>query len=140
MHAGRVMMPDVQNLQQLVERREAVIFAYLYGSFLVSDDPGDIDVAIYLDTAVYRAMRLAGTLTLDLVIPLEMEIETTFNMRADVQVLNEAPLAFRHRIFSSGRLLVDRNPDLRENTESMSHVEFFDFQPRHAEYLQGALV
>jgi hypothetical protein len=42
-------------------------------------------------------------------------------------------------VVSRGRVLLDRSPELREDFELLSRVEYFDFKPRREEYLKEAL-
>jgi uncharacterized protein len=111
-----------------------IAFAYMHGSSIDSSCPDDIDIAVFLFSGTDTA-----SVDMDFSIPLEYEIERALKKKTDVQVINRSPLPFRYRVVSQGVLLIDRAPDLRENFELLSRVEYFDFQPRREEYLKEAL-
>jgi len=94
-------------LERLTERLEGVrelLFAYVHGSFMERDSVRDLDVAIWIgdpDRAFYYTVDFSA----------ELEVEMRFPL--DVQVLNQAPLPFRHYVFTRGRLLFSRDENLR---------------------------
>jgi len=129
------MIVDCKKTAGVLESRREIKFAYLHGSVLTASAPQDIDLAVHLDGRVHEDLRQRGHLSLGFVIPLEMELEGILGLPVDVQVLNDAPLSFRHRVFSTGKLLVDRDQEFRENITNITAVEYFDFRPRREEYL-----
>jgi len=116
-----------------------LLFAYVHGSFLSSAAPRDIDVAIYLNPGRYDDLVAEGELNLGFAIPLEMKLEAIGGHRADIQVLNGAPLSFRYRVISSGVVVVDVDPNARAEFESLSRGEYFDFRPRREEYMREVM-
>ena len=86
-----------------VAQEPAVVFAYVYGSFMDSDMFRDVDVGAYLksdnpDKATAVALDLAQRLTARLRLPV------------DVRVLNGVPVTFRFHVFK-GKLLFHRDDD-----------------------------
>jgi hypothetical protein len=129
------MVSDYKNLQVVLERKDEILFAYLYGSVLTASEPHDLDLGVYLKAEAFEQLRRCGDLSLGFLIPLEMELEGMLRVPVDIQILNGAPLSFRHRVFCTGKLLVDRNQDFREGLVSITAVEYFDFRLRREEYL-----
>ena len=130
---------NAESIRQIVAQTLAgnaeIDFAYLHGSVLESDCPRDIDVAICLGPVRYRLMRDAGRLHFDIVVPLEMNLEQALGRNVDLQVINDAPLSFRARVVSQGRVVCDRNVEARCDFECRARCEYFDFRPRRLEYL-----
>ena len=126
----------VAQLSRILEKKSQVMFAYLHGSALTTENPRDIDIAVYLFNEIFNQYKLNAAISLDFAIPLEMELEKNLQKPVDLQVLNQAPLAFRHRVIKQGRLMVDKNSDLRCDFEYLSRVQYFDFKPRIEEYLR----
>jgi predicted nucleotidyltransferase len=80
------------------------MFAYIYGSVLSSDNPRDIDIAVYLFPMDFEKLSRDGEISLSFAIPLEMDLEEQLKRKVDVQVLNRAPLSFRYRVITDGSL------------------------------------
>ncbi len=129
----------VKNVIAAVLRRaRGVVFAYIHGSFLSSETPGDIDVAVYLDDGEFRRISSDGSPSLDFTIPLEMELETATGFPTDLQLLNEAPLAFRAAVVARGELVLNRDSLLLSDFETITLTEYHDFQPFRRRYLEQA--
>ena len=126
-------------LERTLRAQPEVMFAYLHGSILSSDDPRDLDIAVYLFPEKFEELTQRGELSLSFVIPLEMALEKHLMCRIDIQVLNKAPLGFRYRIVTSGVVVVDKDSNLRCDFEYLSRVEFFDFRPKQKEYMQEVM-
>ena len=115
------------------------MFAYIYGSALSFDKPRDIDIAVYLFPKEFEKLTHDGEVNLSFAIPLEMHLEKQIKRKIDVQVLNRAPLGFRYRVITDGRLIVDKDSNARCDFEYLSRVEYYDFSPRRKEYLQEVM-
>lgn len=125
-----------KNVERILSERPEVLFGYLHGSALSSDNPRDIDVAVFLDPERYENLVSEGELNLTFAIPLEMELEARIGYKVDVQVLNGAPLPFQYRVIETGVLIADKDSDTRCDFESLTRVKYFDFRPRLRAYLQ----
>ena len=113
--------------------RPEIVLAVLHGSFVAGGPYRDIDVAVWVvpadrpDTGWHRyAIDLAAELTVALSAPV------------DVQVLNEAPLAFRYHALG-GQLLVVRDQQFFHDLRERTWDDYFDFLPFARENLRGML-
>ena len=129
----------VSEIKHLLSRHAEISFAYVYGSLLSADNPRDADIAVYLKPSKYKRFVITGELGIEFCIPLEMDLEKDLNCKVDVQVLNEAPLGFRHRVVSSGIVVRDNDIMARLEFESLTRVEYFDFRPKMDEYMQEVM-
>ncbi|MEI6310528.1 MAG: nucleotidyltransferase domain-containing protein [bacterium] len=129
----------VERMVRCLAARQEILFAYLHGSSLCSTQPGDVDLAVYLTEPAFNALDQEHRLTLGFAIPLEMTIEEAISFPVDLQVLNRAPLAFRCRVADEGVVLLDRDPDYREDYELLTRKEYWEFRPKLDAYLQEAL-
>ena len=129
----------IKHLELELSNESRVMFAYIYGSALSSDKPRDIDIAVYLFPIDFEKLSLNGEGSLSFAIPLEMNLEKQAKRKIDVQILNRAPLSFRYRVITDGRLIVDKDSNIRCDFEYLSRVEYYDFSPRRKEYLQEVM-
>lgn len=98
--------------------------AWLYGSTArgTAGAASDLDLAVLLERCPPRT--LAGLPT-----DIQFAIEERVGGRADVVVLNDAPVDLVHRVLRDGRLLVDRNRSARVAFEVRARREYFDLLP-----------
>ena len=94
----------LERLRERFEGVSGVVFAYVYGSFVERDSFRDLDVGVWI-----RSVGDAFYYTVDFSAKLEVEM----GVPVDVQVLNEAPLPFKHYVFTRGRLLFSKDENLR---------------------------
>lgn len=119
-------------LQRRLEARPEIVFAYLHGSFVSGGAYRDVDVAVWVDPA--REPDHGTRYALDLA----LELEQGLAARLDVQVLNDAPLAFRYHALD-GRLLFTRDEEFLDELRARTWGEYFDFAPLARQYLRDAL-
>jgi predicted nucleotidyltransferase len=106
----------IEEITRAVFHDRRIVFAYLYGSFCSGDQGNDIDIAVY-SIKDEDPHQLAADLKIDLYHRTGLPPD-----RFDVRVLNDFDehcdlfaLLYLKNILESGRLLVDKSPDLRAN-------------------------
>ena len=107
-----------------------IVFAYVHGGFVEREYFRDVDVAAFVrdaSEAFSYAVDLSARLESDLGIPV------------DVHVLNEAPLPFRHRVFTEGALLLSRDEGLRLRIVDLTLREYFDLRKLTEEVVKSLL-
>ncbi len=119
-------------LKRRLEDRPEIVFAYLHGSFTAPGPYRDVDVAVWVDPA--RERDHGTRYALDLALWLERGL----GPRVDVQVLNDAPLAFRYHALA-GQLLFTRDDEFLDELRARTWDEYFDFEPFARQYLRDAL-
>jgi hypothetical protein len=120
-------------LQEALEARAEIVFAYLYGSFAEGLPFRDIDVAVYLDPA------FAGVAdTFDYEMNLSVKLTRALGFLVDVHVLNGAPLGFQHSVLQGEVLLVRDEDRLTDFIEQVS-IEYMDFAYLGRRYLLEVL-
>lgn len=129
----------IHTIVSMLRAHPEIVFAYLHGSFLTGNQPRDVDLAVFAVASTFQALEQTHQVTMELSIPLEMEIQEAISLPVDLQVLNQAPLEFRCRVVDHGLLLLDRDPTLREDFELLTRKEYWDFRPILEEHLQEAL-
>ncbi len=92
-----------RRLAEVVAREEAVLFAYLFGSFADGRAFEDVDMAVFLDPE-HRDVLDSLTVHLDL----SARFEEAIGLPVDVILLNEAPLGLKAAALR-GRLLYSRD-------------------------------
>jgi predicted nucleotidyltransferase len=123
-------------IAKILNEQTEVLFGYIHGSILSSDNPRDIDIAVFIDPGFYKELVTQGEVNMGFAIPLEIELERTVGKKVDVQLLNQAPLGFQYQVINGGILVTDKDSDIRADFECMTRVKYFDFRPRVQEYLQ----
>jgi len=119
-------------LRAQLEKQSEILFAYVFGSFLESDRYNDVDVAIFLeDGNLMRNDRWYD-------IRLASELEKAAGVAVDLVILNTAPDHLIHRI-SSGKVIVDKDPEGRVEFIVNAWKRYFDFRPKREAYLAELL-
>jgi predicted nucleotidyltransferase len=103
----------------------AVLFAYVFGSFIEERDPADLDLAVYLDPG-----RIEGARELDEQIALTGLAERLSGLPVDVVILNTVPLGLRLAALK-GRLLFSKDEESR-----YSFIERTGLQAMDTTYLR----
>jgi len=109
----------VETLKEKLENVDEIVFAYLHGSFLERESFRDIDVAIWL-----KRKEKAFQYTVDFSAKLEAEMKIPI----DIQVLNEAPLPFKHHVLTKGRLLFSKDENLRQKLADLTIRQYIDLK------------
>lgn len=106
---------------------EDIIFVYLFGSFITERPFSDIDLGIFTNSELNNP--------LDYELDLESKLERVVKYPVDVRILNRAPLSFCCNVIRYGKLIMDRNRNLRSDFESRVLRQYFDFMPFRRRYL-----
>ena len=131
-----ILSEIINPIKHILSKHTEIAFAYIHGSILESERPRDLDIALFIYYASYEKLTERGELSIGFAIPLEMEMEKRVNMKTDIQILNQAPLSFRHRVVKQGLLVIDNDVNLRCHFEYLSRYEYFDFLTRREEHFQ----
>lgn len=121
----------IQKLISLLGYKDEILFAYMHGSFLVSKNFRDIDIAVYLDEANSKEQ-------LKYELRLEEELTRELNYPVDVRSLNQAPPSFAYAVIKNGRRILVNDEDKRVDFEMRTLQKYFDFLPFLRRYLQEA--
>ena len=116
------ILSRIQDVQELLEREDKVIFAYLFGGMALGriTPLSDVDIAIYLANKTDFS-----TYELELFVKLTEVLGTS---ELDLIVLNTSPLSLAGRILQNKQILVDKVPHQRYEYESLTLRKFFDFR------------
>ncbi|MBI3393977.1 MAG: nucleotidyltransferase domain-containing protein [Nitrospirae bacterium] len=90
-----------------MRRDPRIVFAYLYGSALESQEPRDIDIAVYL-ARPEDPFRVAADLKVAISRGTGLPAD-----RLDIRVIDNVDDLLYLRDVLNGRLLVDKDPELR---------------------------
>lgn len=122
-------------IQTFLEQQQGYVAAYLFGS--TAEGTGrpwsDIDVALLLagdpdpETAMQTRLQVAAGL------------EALSGRSVDVIVLNQAPPLLRFQVIQRGRVLVDRDPEIRYLFQARTMSEYYDAR-RYLDFHFGHLV
>lgn len=115
-------MRIICSIINVLEKDPRIVFAYLYGSAINEGQYRDIDIGVYIsnkEDALGVSSDIKVALSLKTGIPPD---------QFDVQIINNTDnLVYLGEVLN-GKLLVDKDPDLRGN-----FIEYFSMRYREAE-------
>jgi hypothetical protein len=104
-----------------------IVAVYLFGSFNTGDRFSDIDLAVLFRHDLENPLGFE--------IDLETELEKEVRYPVDVRVLNSAPLSFCEHVIRGGRVIVDRDSNIRADYQGKILKQYFDFALFRRRYL-----
>ncbi|GAB4406580.1 MAG: nucleotidyltransferase domain-containing protein [Thermodesulfovibrionales bacterium] len=120
----------VRILRDCLEKRQEIIFAYIYGSFAEGLPFRDIDVAVYVDErAVPRDEAIDYGLKISAIIGMETGISPL-----DIKVINYAPVGLKYYA-TKGILLFSKDEDIRCDFLEETWKRYFDLLPKRRQIL-----
>ena len=118
-----------EKIREVLEGRNEIILAYLYGSSVRGHlrDDSDLDLGIVLNKGfdpdpLYTAQ-----------IARKIEMQTHFDRELDVRILNGMPPRFLRQVID-GELVFSRNESERVNFEMQVIDSYLDFKPFYEQY------
>ena len=124
---------EIENIfRKIFLQNEEIIAAYLYGSFLYSENYEDVDIGLLIHNKfkpdVMFEAQLAGKL--------EQIFKDTYNAfkTVDVRILNRKPLRFLFSLLKNSKIIYSKNDLERVKFETKIIKEYLDFKPHHEIY------
>lgn len=108
-----------EKLKSFFLSKEEIIFGYLFGSVVNSDEYRDIDIAVCMK-AIPDLMRQGK---------LQSELNNLFEDKIDLVILNKLPNknpAFAYEVVTKGELLFNKNPSVHTAYKSTALQHYFD--------------
>lgn len=131
MHKKKYIVEDKKHLIEkaaaVLQTKEYVLFAYIFGSFTTDKSFNDIDVGIFI-----HGEKPRSRLTLEL----ELELENALCFPVDMRIINNAPVSFIYNVLKSGVVIVDKNISQRADFEGLICKKYFDYTHLRDEYLR----
>ena len=109
-------------IKEALLAREEILFAYIHGSFLSLSDFRDIDVALFINPE-----EVSSEQSFDYSFRLSVELSHLTAQDIDIQIVNYAPLGFRHSVCKNGRLLFSRDETLRTDLMEETSLDYIAF-------------
>ena len=110
------------------QQYDEILAVYIFGSFISERHFSDIDIGII------TAMDLSKPPDFEL--KLENRLEKLIKYPVDIRILNRAPISFSQNVFRTGRVIIDKNPNMRADFQGRILKQYFDFSPFRQRYLQ----
>jgi len=121
----------IKQIKKFLISRDEIIFCYLHGSFLDNFNFQDIDVALYIDQKKITIQK-----AFDYSFQLSSDLSKQTGLDIDIQIMNYAPLGFKHSVLKNGKLLFSQDDNLRlDIIESVSR-EYMDFFELAIQYIR----
>jgi len=133
MHKKNLFIKDKKHLIEkaaaVLQSKEYIVFAYIFGSFTAETSFNDIDFGIFIHGENPKS-------PLALEFELELELENTLGFPVDMRIINNAPVSFVYNVLKSGVVIVDKNISLRADFEGLICKKYFDYTHLRDEYLR----
>jgi predicted nucleotidyltransferase len=123
-----------ENLKRKLSSRGEIIFSYIHGSFLDNYPFRDIDIAIYVDQEKINSQQ-----AFDYSFQLSLDLSKGKGVEIDIQIMNYAPLGFRHSVLKNGKLLFSKNEKLRLDLIENTSLEYIDFYELSLQYIHDVV-
>ena len=138
MKSGKQVNKDdvIRKIRDVIEKDNSILFAYLHGSFLESNNYNDIDVAVYLKEGKEIIPLEIQEKEFKLSSMLEQKCRST---RFDVRILNLAPISFKYQVINNGLLLFTKDEDKLTDFEMATIPQYLDFSIYRKRYLREVL-
>ncbi|NOR22518.1 MAG: nucleotidyltransferase domain-containing protein [Candidatus Aminicenantes bacterium] len=124
----------VENLKKKLSSRNEIIFSYIHGSFLDNYPFHDIDIAVYVDQE-----KIISQKAFDYSFQLSLDLSKETGFEIDIQIMNYAPLGFRHSVLKNGILLFSKNEKLRLDLIENISLEYIDFYELSLQYIHDVV-
>ena len=117
---------QLKKLKDHLSQKEEIIFAYIYGSVARDQDTrlSDIDLAVYIDEDKKPEAGPFGYRS-DLI----TELQPLAGNDIDLIILNDASNLLAYNVFKEGKLLFNKDPDLRTRVQARTVDKYLDFLP-----------
>ena len=118
----------IKDIVSALTKHDEIVLAYVFGSFVHSGHFSDIDLGILVKE------KLVTPLNIEL--KLEIALEDIVHYPVDVRILNHAPLSFCQNVIRYGRVVLERDANLRADFTGNILKQYFDFAPFRRRYLR----
>jgi len=125
---------DVKRIIRYFKDTDEVSALYIFGSAGKGKTTGesDIDIAVLIDESKLKRRNF------ELLKRKYYAVSPTFSLRSvDIVILNTATPFLKHQILKTGRILFDKNRDLRVRFTERAITEYLDYKPIEDIYLKA---
>ena len=125
---------DIKRIINFFKERDEVSALYLFGSAARdrATDESDIDIAVLIGRAGLTKKDIERFRTK------YYEASPHFSLRrVDIVILNTAPTFLKYQVIKTGKILFDRNRNLRVQFTERTINEYLDFKPIQDIYLDA---
>ena len=116
----------INKIKEYLNKRQEILFAYIFGSFVESEEFSDVDIALYVD----------GEFSLKYEFEIEDDLERILKLPVDARVINNAPVSFAYGVLKDGMLIKDN--DVRTDFQMIKFKEYMDYVHLRDEYIRDA--
>jgi len=121
----------IDKIKEFIRKQSYVQLSYLFGSSATGNQGplSDIDIAFYL-----KNLNKEQLFKKELLLRAELKNILKTNKLIDVVIMNEAPLTLNFEIIKDGKIIFERNKDLRIDVETRIMSRYLDrryYDKRH---------
>lgn len=118
-----------KKLKSALEKKDYILFAYLFGSQATgkTNKDSDVDIAVYLSESLEKDF-------FNIRLKLIEEFNIALQKEVDVIILNTAAPFLRFVVIQEGKILTNRNPSKEIEFKLKSMSEYFDYKITFEKY------
>lgn len=117
-----------KKIEKMIQEREEIIFAYLFGSFIDEEKFNDVDIGIYINENSVKTNNSFYE------IELANQLEEILNIPVDIINLNSTSESVVYRA-TQGQLIKNTDDNFRINFITTSWKKYWDYKILIKEYL-----
>ena len=114
----------VEKIKKYLRNKNEVMYAYIFGSFLIKENYHDLDIALYLDKEFDKNDFVEYPYGYESKIM--TELEQLLKQRIDIVIMNNAGITILQRIINKGKLIVSKNDKHRIDYENYIRKLYID--------------
>ena len=133
-------MEHIDKIKNFISKQKYIQLSYLFGSSATGKTGplSDIDIALYLNPNLSRKQFFMK----ELLLRSELGKILKTNKLIDVVIMNETPVSLNFEIIKHGKIIFERNRDLRINIETEIMSRYLDrryYDKRHLKNFLGKI-
>uniref|UniRef100_A0A7C5V1L8 Nucleotidyltransferase domain-containing protein n=1 Tax=Caldicellulosiruptor owensensis TaxID=55205 RepID=A0A7C5V1L8_9FIRM len=115
----------VKILKEYFDKEDAVVFAYLFGSYAKGKEhkQSDVDIAVYINELIAKDPKKV----LEFQVKHMSNISDMLKREVDLVILNQASPLLRHEVISEGILLLEKDHNKLVNFKKVSFYYYQDW-------------
>jgi predicted nucleotidyltransferase len=122
----------IERISSQLKRQKNIIFAHIFGSFVLEKKFSDIDIGIFV-------ANKSNINSLNFELKMEKEIQSLVHFPVDVRIVNNAPLSFVYHMIKEGILIKDEDPSERADFEGLIFKKYLDYAFFRKQYLKEVI-
>jgi predicted nucleotidyltransferase len=124
----------IEKIKEILRKKKEILFAFLFGSSLKSENPNDIDIGVFV-----KEKDIDEESAFDYSLSLSSELSYELDRELDVSIMNYASLGLLKNIIQ-GELLFAQNQQFVEDYIERKSFEYMEYYELSKFFLRDVLI